>query len=242
MRFILFTLLLLPACTPSSEPVLTVAAASSLRPVLTEIAREYTQATGVPVELVFGSSGKLAAQLTAGAPYDLLLAADSLYPAQLLQTGVASDTARTFAYGPVVVWSILPDISLVPDSLFSESIERIAVPNPTVAPYGRAVADHLRARSSWEGLAPKLVYGESVGQANQFVYSGAAEVGFTALASLRMLDRSYRFEPLPVPPLPQVGVVIRASTRTDAAEAFLAHLSTEPAQLTLRKFGYLTDR
>lgn len=239
-----FLSLLLTGCTggsPSGQQPITIAGASNLRFALDEISADFTRKTGIPAETVYASSGKLTAQIKAGAPYDVFLSADDRYPAALAAAGLTDGPARAYARGPLALWTTTSNIPLDPDSLQLARITKIAVPNPATAPYGRAAISFLKDRGLFDQLATKLVYGESVGQANQFVYTGAAEIGFSALATVSPGEKMLKFKVLEDhPPVLQSGVTLASSRQPEAAKAFLDYLLSPPAGQTLQKFGYFT--
>ncbi len=242
--FLFPLILLVTGCTgdsPGGQRPITIAGASNLRFALDEISADFTRQTGIPTETVYASSGKLTAQIKAGAPYDVFLSADDRYPAALAAAGLTDGPARAYARGPLALWTATSNIPLDPDSLQLARITKIAIPNPATAPYGRAAINFLKKRGLYDQLNGKLVYGESVGQANQFVYSGAAEIGFSALASIQSGEKFLRFKVLEdQPPVLQSGVVLNTSTQPDAAVAFLNYLRSPSGQAIFQKFGYFT--
>ena len=239
--FLPFALLLFSSCgqvTPDQQP-LTIAGAANLRHALEEVTQQFTAQTGVSTNITLASSGKLTAQIKAGAPYDVFLSADQQYPAALAAAGLTQGAPKTYAFGPLALWTTTADIPLLADSLNLTRIKKIALPNPATAPYGRAAMAFLKQQGLDSLLANKLVFGESVGQANQFVYSGVAEVGITALASVTVSDKWHQFALLADhPPVKQTGVVIKASPQPEAAESFLEFLLSPAGQSILKKFGY----
>lgn len=175
-------LLTVGACgqAETEPPRLTIAVAASLVLPTEELVKTYTQQTGVNCKIISGSSGKLTAQIKAGAPYDVFLSADLDYPNALYQQGFTEGEPIAFARGHLGVY--LKKGSLVPGIfvLEHEEIKTIAVPNPEVAPYGRAAVSALKKAGIYAQIEHKLVYGESVGQVNQFLHSGAVDAGVTA--------------------------------------------------------------
>lgn len=229
------------SCGSDQSRPLTVAAAASLRPALTELSAEFTETTGIPVSLIFSSSGKLTAQIKAGAPYDIFLSADESYPATLRTAGLTSGQPVTYARGPLVLFTTMEGVATDPDSLSSPRIKSVALANPSVAPYGRAAEKWLKRRYG-ERIREKLVYGESVGQVNQFITTGTAEIGITALASVIMYpDYGVGTELNDAPPIPHAAVILARTGYPEEAGAFLDFLTTPGGKATLRKFGYLTD-
>lgn len=239
---LLCALLLFFGCSDQQAPKgpsLTIAGAANLRFALEELTNDFTATTGIPTEVVLASSGKLTAQIKAGAPYDIFLSADEQYPAALTAAGLTKGQPQVYALGPLALWTTTNDIPLDADSLMSARIVKIAIPNPTTAPYGKAAMAFLANRGLDSLVADKLVFGESVGQANQFVYSGAAELGFTAAATVTINEKKLKSIVLEDhPPVIQSSVVLSSSTQLAAATAFSKYLRSDPAQQTLQKFGY----
>ncbi|MBC6993630.1 molybdate ABC transporter substrate-binding protein [Neolewinella lacunae] len=232
---------------PSSPPPLRIAGAANLRYALEEIAAAYTQETGQPCELIYAASGKLTAQMVAGAPYDVFLSADARYPAELARQGLTHGPAQTYARGQLVLWTLSPTLSLDAAGLLDGTVQHVALANPTTAPYGAAAVAYLQRADLADTLRSKLVFGESIAQASQFVTSGAAEMGFTALSIVRELERTepVRWVLLPADTYPalrqQVVVLRREGEVKPGAERFRDYLFTPTGRRILTEFGYLTE-
>jgi len=163
-----------------------VAVAANFAAPMARIAQSFTAATGHVVKLSSGATGKFYSQIVAGAPFELLLAADDTTPRRLVEEGHAVGSSRfTYATGRLVLWSAMPGfVDAQGAVLASGRFSHLAVASPKVAPYGRAAMEVLRARGLADTLAPKLVTGESIAQAFQFVATGNAELGFVALSQV----------------------------------------------------------
>ena len=244
------SLLLFCATCHQNPPshTLTIAAASSLRPPLDAIAAAYRGETGTDIQLVYGSSGKLTAQITAGAPYHLYLSASRTYTDELERRGLAAKTALPFARGQLCLWAYRDGLDPATAQLTDPSISRIALANPETAPYGIAAVDYLKKAELLPAVRTKLVYGESVGQAAQFVRSGAAEVGLVALSlplSLAAADRGRYviIDPTKYGRVDNWAIAInRADTTINtAATEFLDYLQSPTAQTILVDYGYLIN-
>jgi len=163
-----------------------VAAASDLNFALKELAADFEKRTGTHVKLTLGSSGNLYSQIQNGAPYDLYLSADVRYPHKLIESGHARpDSLYRYAIGRIVVWA--PKSSPVAverglDALLDPAIRKIAIANPKHAPYGRAAVAAMESFKVHDRVKDRLVLGENVSQAAQFVESGAADIGIVALS------------------------------------------------------------
>jgi molybdate transport system substrate-binding protein len=226
---------------------ITVAAAADLNYGLTDLARQFESDTGTKVVLSFGSSGNLFSQIENGAPFDAFFSADEEYPKKLAAAGlVDSATVRTYAIGHVVLW--VPDRSLLdPEKLqmkllTQEGITKIAIANPQHAPYGRAAMAALEHYGLKDKVAKKLVYGESVSQAAQFVQSGNAQAGLIALSLAKspQMRADGKFWELPsdsYPELKQAVGIISTSKHKNEAQAFLDFVLSPEGAATLQKFG-----
>lgn len=183
-RLALAALLALPDPAAAREPLVVAAAASAL-PALEALGEAFRARTGLPLRLVSGSSGRIAAQIRAGAPFDLFLSADVDAPAGLHADGYA-EAPRVYARGRLVLWTARPDFPLDRGlaGLADPAVKKIAVPDPAAAPYGRAALQALERAGLRPAVESRLVYGESVGQAAQFIASGAADAGLTAKSAV----------------------------------------------------------
>jgi molybdate transport system substrate-binding protein len=209
------------------------------------IASDFERATGHTVALSLGSTGKLTAQIRNGAPYQVLLAADSETPARLETEGLAVVGTRfTYAIGRLVLWSARADgVDAQGEVLRSGRFSHLALCNPELAPYGAAAVQVLRSLGLYQRLQPQLVQGESVAQAYQFVASGNAELGFVALSQVtehgRLRDGSAWIVPAALySPLRQDAVLLASGRDRVGAKAWLEWLKQPGAQATIRSFGY----
>lgn len=170
---------------------LTIAAASSYRPLLTELATEFEQREGVSLRLVFGSSGKLATQIQHGAPYDLYFSADNNYLQHIQQAGYLSNDVIIDGYGQLVLWSA--DAGILPESIEQLSEMKsvtLAIAQPRHAPFGKAAMQVLESYQLDAAVEGQLVYAENVAQAAQMAASGAADMAFVALSVLPFEQRN----------------------------------------------------
>lgn len=239
-RAILLLLLFAPAPSALAARV-TVAVAANFAATAERIADAFTSAQGHEIVLIAGSTGKHYAQVVAGAPFDVLLAADRVRPERLEQGGLAVAGSRfTYAHGRLALWS--PQDVLIDEDgrvLQSGAFHHLALANPRHAPYGLAAQQVLTRLGLWESLQPRLVFGESVGQAFGFVRSGAAELGFVALSQV-IATGSEAGSAWTVPeslhaPIEQQAVLLRDAP---APRAFLAFLRGETAGAIIAASGY----
>ena len=226
---------------------LSIAAASDLQHVLPTIAEPFERSTGVKVNVSFGSSGNFFAQIKNGAPFDVFLSADIDYPRELERAGLTEPgTLLAYATGSLVLWTRSGsglDVQRGLDVLLSENARHIAIANPEHAPYGRAAVAALRSAGLYDKIQSKLVLGENVSQAAQFVQSGNAEAGLIPFSLARAMTTGaagqyVRVPPQLYPPIEQAGVVVRASRHTKDARAFLAFLNQPGTRALLANAGF----
>jgi molybdate transport system substrate-binding protein len=224
-----------------AQQPLAVAAASDLQVILPAVATAFERTTGEKVNISFGSSGNFLAQIKNGAPFDVFLSADIEYPRELDREGLAEPgTLLPYATGSLVLWTRTGsgvDVGRGLETLLSDRVRHIAIANPEHAPYGRAAVAALRAAGLYEKVRGKLVLGENVSQAGQFVQSGNADAGLVPLSFAHAPAASATGQYVAVPsslypPIEQAAVVVRASRNKDAARAFLAFLN-QPATRAL---------
>ncbi|WP_459557826.1 molybdate ABC transporter substrate-binding protein [Lacunimicrobium album] len=236
------------ADTPATKR-LRIAAAADLRFVLpaVKVAFEKSHA-GTTLDLTFGASGTLLAQIENGAPFDIFLSADEQYAQKLIDAGKAvSEKPFPYARGHLVMW--VPNSSKLELTepglkvLEDPSIQHVSLANPQHAPYGQAAIAALRYYQLEEALQEKLVFGENVAQAAQYVQSGAAQVGLIAksLAMSEEMMKTGWFVDVPLdayPPLIQAGVIIKSKGDIEIAGEFEAYLTSAEARAELAKFGF----
>ena len=226
---------------------LRIAAASDLQFALPDLAGQYEKQSGVKLAITYGSSGNFFAQIQNGAPFDLFLSADMDYPKKLIAAGFAdADSLVTYAQGHLVIW-LPPDSPLDLKAagfrtLLDPRIEKIAIANPEHAPYGRAAIIAIQDAGLYGQLKSKLVFGENVSQAAQFVQSGSAQAGLIAgslaLSPAMKSGKSYELSGRHFPPIGQAAVVLKSSPNKQAASAFLEFLKTPEARAIFERYGY----
>ncbi len=225
---------------------LSVAAAADLGSVLPEIAAQYQKQGGSEIKLSFGSSGNLTTQIENGAPFDVFFSADEDYPRRLVEQGLAEkDSFYRYAVGRLVVWG--PKGSLPKFAqrglagLGDAGCTKIAIANPKFAPYGRAAESVLRHARIYDALAARLVVGENVSQAAQFLESGNATCGLIPLSHALRIKSPGEYWPVPLeayPTLNQAAVVLTHSRQKDSARQFLEFLRTPKATSLLTRYGF----
>ena len=242
-RLLLFSLLILGSSLLKAEQ-LHIAVASNFTHAIKALAKSFEEKTGHQVVLSFGSTGKLYAQIIHGAPYDAFLAADSERPSLLEKNGQALPGSRfTYATGKLVLWS--PQQQLVDQQgeiLKRQDFRHLAMANPDLAPYGEAARQVLQHRNLWSTLQARLVRGENIAQAFQFVKSGNAALGFVALSQLQYPGHQATGSWWKIPeslysPIAQQAVLLKDKS---AARDFLQYVKNNDNRALIRSYGYGT--
>ena len=224
-----------------------VAAAADLRFAMVELASQFEKQSGTKLDVTYGSSGNFLTQIQNGAPFDLFFSADSEYPKKLEAAGLTEPGAlREYAVGHIVIWTPRDsEINPAKDgwqSLLDQRVKKIAIANPEHAPYGRAAVTAMREAGIYEQVKDKLVYGENISQAAEFVQSGNAQVGIVALSlaiSPAMKNgNKWQIPADSYPPIKQTAVVLRASKNKDAARRFLDFVSGPQGREILQRSGF----
>jgi molybdate transport system substrate-binding protein len=220
-----------------------VAAASDLGPVLKRLVPDFEKDSGIKVDVVLGSSGSLFAQITQHAPYDLFLSADVDYAKKLEEAGLAvKGSLRHYAEGRLVL-VVRQDVTStdIPSILQSDLIRKIAIANPQHAPYGRAALGLLERYGIDQQVRSKLVLGENVAQAAQFVFSGNADAALIAASHAESLRPTHRIITLPddsYPAIIQAGVLLGTSSKQADAKRFIEFLLSMRAQAIFAQAGF----
>ncbi len=221
-----------------------VAVAANFTDAAKEIAIEFANKTGHEAVLSFGTSGQLFTQITQDAPFQVFLSADSERPWKLVDQGLAATESRfTYAVGKLVLWSKLPQLDIGVDTLKTSAFSTLSIANPATAPYGAAAVETMKALGVYEALRAKIVQGNSIAQAFQFIDTRNAELGFVALSQVAGNTSESRWL---VPnelytPIRQDAVLLKKGESNDAATSFVAFLKGPEARAIIEKFGYAVD-
>ena len=238
MRLALTLSLCLFAAAARAETAL-IAVATNFRPAAEALAEAFATETDHEIRLTAGATGKLAAQIAHGAPFDLFLSADAETPERLAAAGHAlAETRVTYATGGLLLWSADASRDLTDPKAALAAARHIAVANPDLAPYGKAAMQAIDNIEISESVAGKIVTGENIGQAYALTASGAADIGFIAAAA-----RPETGVVWPVPmalhaPIRQDAILLAHGQTNPAATAFLHWLQGEAARTIIRGFGY----
>ena len=244
---ILFTTLAVVVHTGAGAAQAQVAVAANFAEPIKAIAAVLQKTTGHTLNVTLGSTGKLYAQIQNGAPFDVFLSADTHYPQHLADQGLAASTPVVYAKGQLVLWTLSPTLQLNDwQAALKNSTGKIAVANPKLAPYGREAMRVLEQQNLAGPLTPRLVFGESISQTNQYIYSQAAELGFTAKSvvvspEMRGKGRWLAIPPTLYQPIEQAMIVTRhgAASQPEASQRFAEFMRGPQARRILEVHGYL---
>jgi len=241
-----FAVMLLVAGRAGAQEI-RVAAAADLRSALGELAGQFEKQAGTKVNVTYGSSGNFFTQIQNGAPFDLFFSADLEYPRKLEVTGLAeTGTLYKYACGRIVIWTRrdapIDVASQGWNALLSPTVQKIAIANPAHAPYGQAAVAALKKAGIFDQVKSKLVFGENISQAAQFVQFGNAQAGIVALSlalSPSMQDGKQWEIPTDMhPAIEQSAILLKSAPNKSQARAFLKYVKSAEARATLEKFGF----
>ena len=226
---------------------ITVAVAANVQYAFEDISTEFTKETGIEVVPIIGSSGKLTTQIKNGAPFDVFLSADTKYPEAIFNDKLASEEPFIYACGSLVLWSAkLKEINCSPEYLESDRIKKIAIANPDTAPYGRATIEFFKNIGIYEKISSKLVYGESISQANQYILSEAVDLGFTSKSTVMASDMKGKGKWVEVndstySAIDQSAVLLKYGTdnHPEGSKKFYKFLKSKKAVSILENYGYI---
>lgn len=228
----------------------TIAVAANFTAPMQKIAQAFEQDTGHKVLLAFGATGKFYAQIKNGAPFAALLSADDETPARLEKEGVAiAGTRFTYAVGRLALWSKNPSLVddkgqvLLSNNTDKNNFKKLAIADPKLAPYGAAAIEVIERMGVIDKVRSKLVQGDSIGQAFQFVMTENAELGFVALSQISIDGRITQGSAWVVPqnlykPLKQDAVLLPFGKHNAAVIALMKYMRTERVQTIIRSYGY----
>lgn len=226
-----------------------VAAASDLKFALAELAAQYQRQAGQPIQLSLGSSGQFAQQIRQGLPTDIYMSADEGFVFQLADAGLTQGRGDLYALGRIAALvpagsALTLDSGLRGLALAWPNIRHFAIASPEHAPYGRAARQALQRLGLWDMVQPRLVLGENIAQATQFVTSGAAQAGISALSLALAPEVARLARHLVLPgdlhaPLRQRMVLLRSAP--PAAVDFYRFLQTAAAQAVLQRYGFARE-
>jgi molybdate transport system substrate-binding protein len=226
---------------------LVIAAASDLNFAFKEIVTEYEKTTGNHVKLTLGSSGNFFSQIQNGAPFDLYFSADIGYPKKLEEASLTvPGSLYQYAVGRIVMWTGHEshiDVTLGFEALREPTVKKIAIANPKHAPYGRAAVAAMEYFKVYEQVKDKLILGENISQAAQFIESGACDIGIIALslAVIPAMKSKGTYWEIPVeahPSLEQGVVILKSSKQQASAKQFIAFIKGAQGQEIMKRYGF----
>ena len=227
---------------------ITIAAASDLNFAFKEIVTEYEKASGNHVKLTLGSSGNFYAQIQNGAPFDLYFSADIAYPRKLEEAGLTvPGSFYPYAVGRIVMWTgneSRIDVTQGFEALRGPTVKKIAIANPKHAPYGRAAVAAMEYFKVYDQVKDKLILGENISQAAQFIESGACDIGIIALSlavapTVKSKGTYWEVPAEAHPAIEQGAVILKSSKQQEPAKQFLAFIKGAQGQEVMKRYGFM---
>lgn len=251
---ILFVLSLWPAALWAEPGEVLAAVASSMKFVFEKLAAEFQRDhPGIRVKFSFGSSGNFFGQIKHGAPYDLFFSADMDYPIRLAKEGQGRGKNQVvpYAVGHIVLW--IPrgtglDVKRDRENiLLNKKVLKVSIANPAHAPYGRAAVEWLTKAQIYSQVKPRLVYGENISQAAQFVHSRAAQAGILALSlaldpKMAAVGTFWKIPEEQYSPIEQGFLILKNAENPKAAESFADFVTGPVGSRILKKYGFTLPR
>jgi len=238
-----FILLLFPLVTAADE--LRIAVAANFYSTLSLIKAEFEKQSQDKISIIKGSTGKLYAQIIHGAPFDIYMAADEKRPEVLEKKNFIIEGSRfTYAEGTIVLWAnkrwAEKNKQDVLSILKNQQFKKLAIANPKIAPYGVAAIEVLEKLKLNNQFKHKMVYGENIAQAFQFVQTGSAQLGFIALSYIKPLKEPYWSVPYNLyTPLKQQAVILKKTKKLLLAQEFVDFMKSEKIKQLIKKQGYI---
>ncbi len=246
MKLLKLVLASLAFASALAAQTITVAAAANMKYALNDIAKAFSQESGIGVKIITGASGKLTQQIMSGAPYDAFLSADVEFPGKLVQGGYTTTPAHVYAYGTLVLWSDTgADLSKGVAVVTDPSVKKIAIANPKTAPYGMEAMNTMRYYKVADNAAAKIVTAESISQVGSYVTTKAVDVGFMAKSivlspEMKNVGKWVEIDPKSYNTIDQAMVGLKNGSPENqiAAKKFLRFMSSAKAQSILKESGY----
>jgi molybdate transport system substrate-binding protein len=219
-----------------------VAVAANLQSVVKILQNDFKQKTGIEIEPIVGSSGNLATQIRNGAPYDVFLSADMNFPEILFKEGFSLKKPVAYARGSLIICSN-QDIGFEnwERVLMTARIKKIAIANPTIAPYGKAAKEALQHKGIINEVSSKIVYGESISQVNTYITTGVTEVGFTTQSLIKDTKTPLYWkaiDPQIYAPIEQGIILLKHANGNTDAEKFYQYIFSPEARAIFKAYGY----
>lgn len=246
MKLLKLVLASLAFASAIAAQTITVAAAANMKYAVNDIAKAFSQESGIGVKIITGASGKLTQQIMSGAPYDAFLSADVEFPGKLVQGGYTTTPAQVYAYGTLVLWSDTgADLSKGVAIVTDPSVKKIAIANPKTAPYGTEAMNTMRFYKVADAVTSKIVTAESISQVGSYVTTKAVDVGFMAKSivlspEMKNVGKWVEVDPKSYNTIDQAMVGLKNGSPENqiAAKKFLRFMSSAKAQSILKESGY----
>jgi molybdate transport system substrate-binding protein len=222
-----------------------VAAAANLQSIIKVLQADFKKKTGIEIEPIISSSGNLVAQIKNGAPYDIFLSADMAFPETLFKDGFSTKNPAVYARGSLIICSN-QDIGFEnwERILLTRRIQKIAIANPAIAPYGKAADEVLQKKDILINIKSKIVTGESISQVNTYITTGVVDVGFTTQALVKDPANKTKLywqviDPDSYSPIEQGMVLLKHAETNADAEKFYQYILSPAARAIFVEYGYL---
>lgn len=246
MKLLKLVLASLAFASAIAAQTITVAAAANMKYAVNDIAKAFSQESGIGVKIITGASGKLTQQIMSGAPYDAFLSADVEFPGKLVQGGYTTTPAQVYAYGTLVLWSDTgADLSKGVAIVTDPTVKKIAIANPKTAPYGTEAMNTMRFYKVADAVSSKIVTAESISQVGSYVTTKAVDVGFMAKSivlspEMKNVGKWVEVDPKSYNTIDQAMVGLKNASPENqiAAKKFLRFMSSAKAQSILKESGY----
>ena len=246
MKLLKIVLASLALASTLAAQSITVATAANMKYAANDIAKAFSEESGIGVKIITGSSGKLTQQIMSGAPYDVFLSADVEYPAKLAQAGYTTTPSQVYAYGSLVLWSNTGiDLSKGVAAVTDPKVVKIAVANPKTAPYGIEAMNTMHYYKVDGSIAPKLITAESISQVGSYVATKAVDLGFIAKSivlspEMKNVGQWVEIDPKTYNTIDQAMVGLKNGSPENqiAAKKFLRFMSSAKALEILKASGY----
>jgi molybdate transport system substrate-binding protein len=231
-----------------AQQKITIVAAANLKVALDSITTVFKiQNPNIDAQVTYGASGKLFEQISNGAPFDLFFSADMDYPNELKKKNLTASEVKMYATGKLALWSKKTDPNIKKmNTLLNANIVKIAIANPTTAPYGEKAVESLKFYKVYDKIKSKLVFGENITQAAQFAITGAADIGIVALSLVltpNMQKEGGKYYIIPEKshaPLEQGCVILKHGQGNSNATKFYNFISSKKAVAIFKYYGYST--
>ncbi|MDB4903988.1 MAG: molybdate transport system substrate-binding protein [Mucilaginibacter sp.] len=230
--------------TPAFAQNVKVAASANLQSIIKVLGKDFKQKTGITIEPIVGSSGNLTTQMKNGAPYDVFLSADMSFPETLFKEGFSTKKPVVYTLGSLIICSN-QDIGFEnwDRLLMTDRIKKIAVANPTIAPYGKAAEEALKGKGILNDIKSKIVYGESISQINTYINTGVVDLGFTTQALVKDPANKTKLywkviDPKTYAPIEQGIILLKHADGNSDAMKFYQYILSPAAKAIFNNYGY----